>query len=208
MRTFFLFILLSLTFFGFSSSSAKPLFLNIGTGGITGVYYPTGGAITKILNQSQNKPKLKAIVEPTSGAVFNINAILGGHLLFGLAQSDRQYQAVSGTADWVSKGPQKNLRSVFSLYPEIVTLIAATDSGIKAISDLHGKKVNIGDVGCGYRQNALDALRAAGLDPDKDLTLFGYKANQANRMLQNGEIDAFFIRWATPIHPQIVPQAV
>ncbi len=192
MRTRLLFFLLFCSLFSSSSSAAQTLFINIGTGGITGVYYPTGGAITKILNQSQEDFQIKAIVEPTCGAVFNINAILGGHLLFGLAQSDRQYQAVHGEADWAEKGPQNNLRSVFSLYPEIVTLVAAADSGINTVADLRGKKVNIGDVGSGYRQNALDALASAGLDPYNDLTIFDRRAAQANVMLQQGEIDAFF----------------
>lgn len=183
-----LFLTLSISF----SCFAQTVFVNIGTGGLTGIYYPTGGAITKILNQSKNNAQIKAIVEPTSGAVFNINAILGGHLLFGLAQTDRQYQAVKGEADWITQGPQKNLRSVFSLYPEIVTLLAAADSGINTISDLRGKRVNIGNVGSGYRQNALDALSSAGLVPHKDLTVFEYKVAQANTMLQAGEIDAYF----------------
>ncbi|MBU0942977.1 MAG: TAXI family TRAP transporter solute-binding subunit [Proteobacteria bacterium] len=192
MRPVTLFFILFFALFASSASFAKTLFINIGTGGITGVYYPTGALITKILNRSQGTLVMKAVVEPTSGAVFNINAILGGHLLFGLAQSDRQYQAVTGTADWLKRGPQKNLRSVFSLYPEIVTLVAAADSEIKTISDLRGKKVNIGPLGSGYRQNSLDALTLAGLDPLTDLTTFDQRVDRANKMLQHGDIDAFF----------------
>lgn len=186
------FLVLLFTLFTSSVTSAKTFFINIGTGGMTGVYYPTGAAITKTLNKSKGDFRIKAIAEPTSGAVFNINAVLKGHLTFGLAQSDRQYQAVHGEADWTGQGPQQNLRSVFSLYPEIVTLIAAVDSGINTVSDLRGKRVNIGNVGSGYRQNALDALAFAGLDPHKDLTLLELKATQANTMLQEGKIDASF----------------
>ncbi|MBU1232610.1 MAG: TAXI family TRAP transporter solute-binding subunit [Proteobacteria bacterium] len=200
MRTVSLFLTLLITLLSSSSCFAKTFFVTIGTGEMTGIYYSTGGAITRILNQSQDDFQIKAIAEPTSGAVFNINAILGGHLLFGLTQSDRQYQAVYGEADWMTKGPQKNLRSVFSLYPEIVTLIAAADSGIKTVSDLRGKKVNIGKLGSGYRQNAIDAITAAGLDIHRDLTVFTYNITQANLMLQSGKIDAFFY---TVGHPNI-----
>lgn len=192
MQTILFFLILFFTLFSSSLTSAKTFFINIGTGGMAGIYYPTGAAITNTLNKSHGDFQIKAIAEPTSGAVFNINATLKGHLSFGLAQADRQYQAVHGEAEWAAQGPQQSLRSVFSLYPEVVTLIAAVDSGIESISDLRGKKVNIGNIGSGYRQNALDALSIAGLAPHKDLTLSEHKVAQANTMLQEGQIDAFF----------------
>jgi hypothetical protein len=147
---------------------AKTTFVTIGTGGITGVYYPTGGAIAKMVNAKRKEYGIRATVESTGGSVFNINAIMSGDLEFGVAQSDRQYQAVKGIADWQDKGPQKDLRAVFSIHAETVDLIASEDSGIKTIQDLKGKRVNIGNVGSGYRQNAIDALEANGLNFESD----------------------------------------
>jgi uncharacterized protein len=167
-------------------------FVTIGTGGITGVYYPTGGAIAKIVNAKRDTYHIRCTVESTGGSVFNINAVMAGDLDFGIAQSDRQYQAVKGLAEWKNKGPQTDLRAVFSIHPESVTLVAAQDAGIKTLADLKGKRVNIGNPGSGQRQNAIDALDAAGIDYKTDLTAESVKAAEAPGLLQDGRIDAFF----------------
>jgi TRAP transporter TAXI family solute receptor len=171
---------------------AKTQFVTIGTGGITGVYYPTGGAIAKMVNAKRDDYGIRATVESTGGSVFNINAIMAGDLEFGVAQSDRQYQAVEGIADWEDKGPQKDLRAVFSIHAETVDLIAAEDSGINTIQDLKGKRVNIGNVGSGYRQNAIDALEANGLNWETDFNAESLKAAEAPGLIQDGRIDAAF----------------
>jgi TRAP transporter TAXI family solute receptor len=171
---------------------AKTTFVTIGTGGITGVYYPTGGAIAKIVNQKRKEYGIRCTVESTGGSVFNVNAILAGDLEFGVVQSDRQYQAYNGLEEWKEKGPQKELRAVFSIHPESVTLVASVDSGVKSIADLKGKRVNIGNPGSGQRQNSIDALEAVGLDYEKDMKAEGIKAAEAPGLLQDGRIDAFF----------------
>lgn len=176
----------------FVCAQKRSTFVTIGTGGITGVYYPTGGAIAKMVNRTRQEHFIRAVVESTAGSVFNIDAIVAGKIAFGLVQSDRQYQAVHGLAEWEERGPQTTLRAVFSLHPEAVTLIAAVDTGIETINDLKGKHVNIGNIGSGQRQNAIDALSAAGLDYTTDLKAESFKASDAPGILQDGEIDAFF----------------
>jgi TRAP transporter TAXI family solute receptor len=171
---------------------AKTIFVTIGTGGITGVYYPTGGAIAKMVNNKRKEYGIRATVESTGGSVFNVNAVMSGDLDFGVVQSDRQYQAVHGLAEWKDAGPQKDLRAVFSIHPESVTLVAAVDAGIKEIKDLKGKKVNIGNPGSGQRQNSIDALDAEGINYEKDLQAEGIKAAESAGLLQDGRIDAFF----------------
>ena len=171
---------------------AKTRFVTIGTGGITGVYYPTGGAISQMINHKRKEYGIRCTVESTGGSVFNVNAVMAGDLDFGIVQSDRQYQAVHGLAEWKEAGPQKELRAVFSIHPEAVTLVAAQDAGIKTINDLRGKRVNIGNPGSGQRQNAIDALSAAGIDYEKDLHAEQVKASEAAGLLQDGRIDAFF----------------
>ncbi len=170
---------------------AKTTFVTIGTGGITGVYYPTGGAIAKIVNAKKDKYDIRASVESTGASVFNINAIMAGDLEFGIAQADRQYQAYNGLSEWEGK-PQKDLRAVFALAPEAVTFVAAEDSGIKSLKDAKGKIVNIGNPGSGNRQNAIDVFEAAGLNIEKDLKAESIKAADAPRMVQDGRIDGFF----------------
>lgn len=174
------------------SAQAKMTFVTIGTGGITGVYYPTGGAIAKMVNAKRSEYGIRATVESTGGSVFNINAILSGDLEFGVAQSDRQYQAVKGIEDWKDKGPQKDLRAVFSIHPENVDLIAAVDAGINSIQDLKGKRVSIGNIGSGFRQNAIDALEANGLNWETDFHAESIKAAEQPGLIQDGRIDAAF----------------
>jgi TRAP transporter TAXI family solute receptor len=181
-----------------SLASAKTTFVTIGTGGITGVYYPTGGAIAKIVNQKRDVYGIRATVESTGGSVFNINAVLSGDLDFGVTQSDRQYQAVKGLEEWKDRGPQKDLRAVFSIHPETIVLCAAEDAGIKTVADLKGKVVNLGNHGSGTLQNSIDALVAVGIDPEKDIKAEYIKAAEAPGLLQDGRLDAFFYTVGNP----------
>ena len=171
---------------------ATTTFVTIGTGGVTGVYYPAGGALARIVNQKRDQYGIRVKVESTAGSVFNVNAIMAGDLEFGLVQSDRQYQAINGLAEWEQKGKQQDLRAVFSIHRESVTLVAAVDAGIAKIEDLKGKRVNIGNPGSGQRQNAIDALSAAGIDYNTDLVAESVNAAEAPGLLQEGQIDAFF----------------
>lgn len=173
--------------------SAKTTFVTIGTGGMTGVYYPTGGAIARMVNKKRETYGIRCTYEATGGSVFNINAVMTGDLEFGIAQSDRQYQAYFGTpgSEWAGT-PQKELRAVFSIHPESVTLVAAVDSGITDIRDLVGKRVNIGNPGSGHRKNAIDAFSAVGINYNKDVMAESVKAAEAPKLLQDGRIDAFF----------------
>ncbi len=171
---------------------AKATFVTIGTGGITGVYYPTGGAICKIVNKKRKQYGIRCTVESTGGSVFNVNAVMSGDLDFGIVQSDRQFQAIKGIANWKDKGPQKDLRAVFSIHPENVDVIAAVDANINSIQDLKGKRVSIGNIGSGFRKNAIDALKANGIDYKKDLIAESLKAAEQPGMIQDGRIDAAF----------------
>ncbi len=175
----------------FARSPQDRSFVTFGTGGITGVYYPTGGAISSLINKKQDTYNIKSAVASTGGSVFNINAVLAGNIEFGIAQSDRQYEAYNGLAEWESEGPQKNLRSVFAIYPEAITLVASEKSEVSTVSDLRDKRVNLGNVGSGQLQNALTVLKVFGLSED-DVKAEMVKAAEAPGLLQDGRIDAFF----------------
>ena len=82
--------------------------MTIGTGGVTGVYYPTGGAISRIINKKYDTYKIKATVESTGGSVYNINAVISGDLQFGVAQSDRQFQAINGQKEWKERSSERS----------------------------------------------------------------------------------------------------
>ncbi len=175
-----------------TTAQAKTVFVTIGTGGITGVYYPTGGAIAKMVNKKRKEYGIRATVESTGGSVFNVNAVMTGDLDFGVVQSDRQFQAIKGIANWKDKGPQTDLRAVFSIHPENVDLIVAVDANINSIQDLRGKRINIGNVGSGYRKNAIDALTANGLDYKKDFHAESLRAAESPGLIQDGRLDGAF----------------
>jgi TRAP transporter TAXI family solute receptor len=136
---------------GTSPAQAQQKFVTIGTGGVTGVYYPTGGAICRLVNKGRKEHGIRCSVESTGGSVYNINTIRAGELDMGVAQSDWQYHAYNGTSKFKDAGPFKDLRAVFSVHPEPFTVVARADSGIKNFNDLKGKRVNVGNPGSGQR---------------------------------------------------------
>jgi hypothetical protein len=177
---------------------ARLRFVTIGTGGVTGIYYPTGGAIGRIVNKKSKQYNLKVIVKSTDGSVFNVNAVIAGDFELGVVQSDRQYQAINSLAEWRDKGPQKDLRAICAFHPEAITLVAGDDTGISSVKDLKGKHVNIGNPGSGQRQNSIDILTFFGINYREDIYAEGAKAVEAPKLLQDGGIDAFFY---TVSHP-------
>lgn len=142
-----------------SLAVAQTQFITIGTGGVTGVYYPAGGAICRLINKDKAEHGIRCSVESTGASVYNVNSIRSGELDFGIAQSDVVYHAYRGEAEFKKAGADKNLRTVFALYPEVFTIVARTDADIKEFDDLKGKRVNIGNPGSGQR-STLEALLA------------------------------------------------
>ncbi len=191
-----IYIALLLGFFFFTGPAPTNVhaenIVTIGTGAVTGVYYPTGKAIAKIVNKKGKEHGVQVKVESTGGSVFNVNAIIVGDLEFGIVQSDRQYQAWNGIKDWKDRGPQKKLRSICSFHSESIVLIAGDDTGIETLIDLKGKHINIGNLGSGFRGNAIDAMLSCGIEWRRELSAEGIRAADSAKLLQNGRIDAFF----------------
>jgi len=173
-------------------------FVTIGTGSQTGVYYPVGSAMATLINAGTTEHGMKASVETTGGSVFNINAVVSGDMDFGIAQADREYQALNGQAEWTETGPLPDLRAVCSLYTEMVNIVAAEDTGARSVADLKGKIVSIGNPGSGQRRNAIDVFTAAGVDWEKDIRAEEVRASDSAKLLQDGRIDAFFFTVGHP----------
>jgi len=178
---------------GFADAqTAPPAVVTIGGGYTTGLYYQSANAIAKIVNKRSQALGFKCKVLPSTGSAENVEEVLSGAVQFAYVQSDVQFQAWNGVGPWSKKGPQKNLRSVFAVYPEALTLIAAEGSGIGSIGDLKGKRVNIGVPGSGQYEVALQALAAAGVDSAGEIRTTTYESNEASDLLQRGQIDAYF----------------
>ena len=146
---------------GGSAATASD-FLTIGTGGVTGVYYPAGGAICLLVNKGRMDHGVRCSVESTGGSVYNLNKIRSEELDVGIVQSDWQFHSYMGTSRFAAQGPFKDLRSMFSLHPEPFTVVARADAGIKTLQDLKGKRVNIGNPGSGQRGTMEVVMKALG----------------------------------------------
>ncbi len=165
-------------------------FVTIGTGGVTGVYYPTGGAIARLTNKGKKEHGIRATVESTGGSVYNLNAIAAGELDMGVAQSDWQYHAYNGTSKFKEKGPNKDLRAVFSVHPEPFTVVARADSGIKNFADLKGKRVNIGNPGSGQRGTMEVVMETMGWTKDDFKLAAELKPAEQSQALCDNKVDA------------------
>jgi TRAP transporter TAXI family solute receptor len=165
-------------------------FITIGTGGVTGVYYPTGGAICRLVNKGRKEHGIRCSVESTGGSVYNINTIREGELEFGVAQSDWQYHAYNGTSKFSDAGPFEGLRAVFSVHPEPFTVVARADAGVKTFDDLKGKRVNIGNPGSGQRGTMEILLEAKGWTTDDFALATELKAAEQSAALCDNQIDA------------------
>ena len=165
-------------------------FITIGTGGITGVYYPTGGAICRLVNKGRKEHGIRCSVESTGGSVYNLNTIREGELEFGVVQSDAQYYSLNGTSQFADAGPYEGLRSVFSLHPEPFTVVARADSGVKNFEDLKGKRVNIGNPGSGQRSTIEVLLAAMGWSTGDFSLASELKATEQAAALCDNQVDA------------------
>lgn len=170
--------------------SAADQFVTIGTGGVTGVYYPTGGAICRLVNKSKKEHGIRCSVESTGGSIYNVNTIRAGELDLGIAQSDWQYHAYNGTSKFADAGPFKELRAVFSIHPEPFTVVARADSGIKTFADLKGKRVNIGNPGSGQRGTVEVLMERYGWTKDDFKLASELKASEQSKALCDNKIDA------------------
>jgi len=170
--------------------AAQQTFITIGTGGVTGVYYPTGGAICRMLAPTRSEHGIRCGAESTGGSVFNINAIRSGELEFGVAQSDWQYHAYNGTSRFEEQGPFEDLRAVFSVHPEPFTVVARADAGIETFDDLMGKRVNVGNPGSGQRGTMEVLMEAMGWTMDDFAVASELQAAEQSQALCDNNIDA------------------
>ncbi|MCA3176274.1 MAG: TAXI family TRAP transporter solute-binding subunit [Burkholderiales bacterium] len=166
-------------------------FITIGTGGITGVYYPAGGAICRLVNQGRKDHGIRCTVESTGGSVFNVNAITSGDINLGMSQGDVQFFALRGEGPFKDRGANRDLRALFALHPEAMTIVARRDANIKSWTEIKGKRLNIGDPGSGNRVMTEDLMRESNLKvSDLKLATDLKPAEMASALCDN-KIDAF-----------------
>ena len=160
-------------------------FLNIGTGGTAGTYYPIGGAMAEILNKEI--PGMSASAQSTGASVANVNMLGDGTIDLATVQNDIAYYAANGTEMFVDKKVD-GLKGIASLYPETCQFVTLRSSGIKSLAELKGKRVAVGAVGSGVEANVRQILAAYGVtydDIDAQYLSFAEGANA----LKDGNVD-------------------
>jgi uncharacterized protein len=165
-------------------------FVSIGTGGVSGVYYPAGGAICRVVNRGRLEHGMRCGVVATAGSVANIDGLRSGAFEFAVVQSDLSYSAATGTGKYAGEDPLEGLRAVFALHPEPFTILAQADAGISSLADLSGKLVNIGDPGSGQRATMEVVMDALGWDQGDFGRVFELSAAEQAGAFCEGRIDA------------------
>jgi uncharacterized protein len=178
--------------FAVAPAAAQQKFMTIGTGGVTGVYYAAGGAICRLVNKDRAKHGIRCSVESTGGSVFNVNAIKAGELELGVAQSDVQYNAAKGLAQFKDGGAYGDLRAVMSLHPEPFTVLTRKELNSKTFADMKGKKFNVGNPGSGTRASLEELLAAMNWKMSDFALASELKADEHGAALCDGKIDGFF----------------
>jgi hypothetical protein len=185
-------------FLGDLASAQEQQFITIGTGGVTGVYYPTGGAICRLVNQGRGDHGIRCSAESTEGSVFNLNTIRAGELDFGVVQSDIQYHAYNGSDRFENEGPFEDLRAVFSLHPEPFTVVVRPGSGIESFEDIVGKRVNVGNPGSGQRATVEVLMEAYGWTMDDFALASELPSREQAQALCDNQIDVILFTVGHP----------
>lgn len=162
--------------------------LNMGSGWVTGAYYPLAGGMSRIIHTHSDSISLT--VESSGASAVNSRMIGSGDLDMAIVQNDVAYYAYNGEGAFDS--PITNIRGLFILYPEPVQLIAAAGSGIESPADLAGKRVALGPLGSGAEVNALQVLEAAGLTENDLAMAERLEAQEAADYIKDGRLDAAF----------------
>ena len=183
------------------AEAAKKRIIFIGTGGVSGIYYPTGISICNLVNKGRKNHGVRCSVESTDGSIYNINTIRAGEMEFGVVQSSWQYHAYHGTSKFKTVGPFKGLRSVFSVHPEPVTIVAQKRLGIEHIDQLKDRRLIIGSPGDGASTTWAALEAALGWDPNKEHKIATvFKPEEQSRILCDSQTDALL--WLVA-HPSI-----
>jgi TRAP transporter TAXI family solute receptor len=167
---------------------AQAQFINILTGGTSGVYYPLGVSLSQIYGKAL--PNAKTSVQSTKASAENLNLLQAGRGEIALALGDALSDAWKGDEEAGFKVPLKKLRGVAAMYPNYIQIVANADAGITALADLKGKRISVGAPKSGTELNARAILKAAGLSY-KDFGKVEYLSfGESVELMKNRQIDA------------------
>jgi hypothetical protein len=163
-------------------------FINVLTGGTSGVYYPLGVSLTQIYGKAM--PDAKTSVQATKASAENLNLLQAGKGEVAFTLGDTLSEAWKGNADVGFKTKLDKLRTLASIYPNYIHFLAADAAGIHSLADLKGKRVSVGAPKSGTELNSRDILKAVGLgyqDLGK-VEYLGYA--ESVELIKNRQLDA------------------
>jgi TRAP transporter TAXI family solute receptor len=163
-------------------------FINVLTGGTSGVYYPLGVALAKVYGD--NIDGVQTQVQSTKASVENLNLLQQGKGEIALALGDSVKLAAEGNADAGFKAPLDKLRGIAAVYPNYIQIVATKESGITTLADLKGKSLSVGAPKSGTELNARAIFAAAGMSYD-DLGKTEYLPfAESVELIKNRQLDA------------------
>jgi TRAP transporter TAXI family solute receptor len=166
-------------------------FINVLTGGTSGVYYPLGVSLSQIYAKAM--PGAKTAVQATKASAENLNLLQAGRGEIAFTLGDALSDAWKGDEEAGFKTPLKKLRGVAAIYPNYIHLVASADSGIRSLADLKGKRVAVGAPKSGTELNARAILKGAGMSY-KDLGKVEYLPfGESVELMKNRQLDATLI---------------
>jgi len=161
----------------------------IGTASPTGIYYPLGGSICRLLNLDTARHGLRCSEEPSSGSVTNIESLRRGRLDIGIVPSDVLADAVAGQGSFISRGPTTELRILFAGPDEMLTVVARKELGIRTVAEVRGTRINIGNPGSRQRANIDRVMAVLGLRRSDFVDVRELSAVEQNRAFCVKELD-------------------
>ncbi|WP_111874905.1 TAXI family TRAP transporter solute-binding subunit [Aeromonas bivalvium] len=167
-------------------------YLTISTGALTGVYYPVGGALCRLLNEQSGSDGLRCSVRSTKGSLANLQDLQEGKSQLALVQSDVLHHAVHGTGPFADQGPNRALRSLYRLHHESVALLVGEQSRIGSLGDLPGKRVDLGSINGGDRVTIMALVEAMGWQAKDFAPTAGLGADRLQGLC-DGSLDAAFV---------------
>lgn len=173
------------------ATASDTSFITVGTGDITGVYYPAGGAICRLLNKERERHGIRCAVESTRGSTYNLKALRKRELDLAIVQSDWLFHATRGSSVFTAAGADTDLRSLITLHTEEFTVVVRADSGIESFEDLKGKRVNLGNPESGQRNTMDLVLSELGWTYNDFKVASELQASEMSEALCSGRIDAF-----------------
>ena len=169
-------------------AGAAESFVNVLTGGTSGVYYPLGVALANVIGKAL--PSLKTSVQATKASVENLNLLQAGRGEIAFTLGDSLSDAWKGNEEAGFKSPLKKLRGIAAIYPNYIQIVARGDAGIKTLTDLKGKNVSVGAPKSGTELNARAIFKAAGMTY-KDFAKVEYLPfGESVELMKNRQLDA------------------